>query len=84
MGYVEQVNIKNDPRHWETWKDDNSLRWDRALSIRGRLLIESIDGKHRQPMTGYRAFTWSFRDSPRRGTTGAIARKGKMPFGKIS
>ena len=33
-----------------TWKDDHSLRDERQLSIRGRLMIESVDGKRRQPI----------------------------------
>jgi hypothetical protein len=33
-----------------TWKDDCSLRPDRQLAIRGRLMIESADGKNRQPV----------------------------------
>ncbi len=51
MGYVgdaESDEADKPSRH--IWKDDNSLRPDRMLSIRGRLLIASEDGKSRQPI----------------------------------
>ena len=44
MGYWD---YEADPT---TWKDDDSLSQHRRLSIRGRLLIESVDGKSRQPI----------------------------------
>jgi hypothetical protein len=51
MGYVDYANsVTKSDQHWLTWKDDNSLRPDRMLSLRGRLLIESADRKRRQPI----------------------------------
>jgi hypothetical protein len=51
MGYVDVDGsiASPDADRW-TWKDDESLRRDRMLSIRGRLLIESPDGKDRRPI----------------------------------
>jgi hypothetical protein len=50
MGYIDYTGslTRNDDRR--TWKDDTSLRRDRRVSIRGRLLIESPDGKQRRPI----------------------------------
>jgi hypothetical protein len=51
VGYVDNDNpVWKGDQYWTTWKDDNSLRPDRQLSLRGRLLIESNDGKSRKPI----------------------------------
>ncbi|MEX1233135.1 MAG: hypothetical protein WEB58_22990 [Planctomycetaceae bacterium] len=51
MGYIDQDNdLESNDQYWITWKDDDSLREDRMLAIRGRLLIESEDGKSRRPI----------------------------------
>ncbi|MFO1021073.1 MAG: hypothetical protein U0903_10300 [Planctomycetales bacterium] len=51
MGYtVSNLLSTKGNQYWTTWKDDSSLRRDRRLSIRGRLLIESADGKSRKPI----------------------------------
>ena len=51
MGFVDDENsVRKGDQYWMTWKDDDSLRADRALSLRGRLLIESVDRKRRQPI----------------------------------
>ncbi|MFC1758911.1 hypothetical protein ACFL2H_09100 [Planctomycetota bacterium] len=51
MGYVDADDslANSDAGRW-TWKDDESLRRDRMLSLRGKLLIESPDGKDRRPI----------------------------------
>ena len=51
MGYIDVKGSldKPSPDRW-IWKDDNSLRSDRMLSLRGKLLVESPDGKHRRPI----------------------------------
>lgn len=56
MGYVNieeaEAKDKNGSENLRklTWKDSPDLRQDRVLSIRGRLLIESEDGKTRRPI----------------------------------
>jgi hypothetical protein len=51
MGYIDVRGSfdHDDGKRW-IWKDDNSLAPDRRLAIRGRLLIESADGKDRRPI----------------------------------
>ncbi len=51
MGYVDYANdvLKGD-QYWRTWKDDNSLRPRRKLSIRGRVWIQSLDHRTRKPI----------------------------------
>lgn len=52
MGYAARravLDIK-DYKYLENWKDDSSLRPDRKLSLRGRLMIKSDDGKSRKPI----------------------------------
>jgi len=51
MGYVDAMKevLKSD-QLWRTWKDDNSLRRDRRLSIRGRVFIQSVDQRIRRPI----------------------------------
>lgn len=44
MGYMD------DEADATVWKDDDSFRPDRLLSFRGRLLVESDDGKSRKPI----------------------------------
>lgn len=47
MGYVDYDPEDDDG---PIWKDDDSLRPDRYLSIRGRLLVRSEDGKSVRPI----------------------------------
>ena len=51
MGYLDVDGSLATPNsdRW-IWKDDNSLRPERQISLRGRLLIESPDHKHRRPI----------------------------------
>jgi hypothetical protein len=51
MGYIDHGSfVQKGDQYWRTWKDDKSLRPDRELSIRGRLLIESPDHTTRRSM----------------------------------
>jgi hypothetical protein len=51
MGYIDDEGslTKPIPDRW-IWKGDKSLRPHRMLSLRGRLLVESPDSKHRRPI----------------------------------
>jgi hypothetical protein len=50
MGYVDDNEVLKGDQLWRTWKDDNSLRRDRRLSIRGRVFIQSLDRRTRRPI----------------------------------